>query len=92
MKLPVDYEELTPTQRREVREEYVRLQSGKCSHCGEPLFKKTTIAEDYPINRRLFPVGFFKNPVHLHHDHDTGDTIGAVHAHCNAILWQFFGE
>lgn len=31
-------------------------------------------------------------PVHLHHDHKTGLTIGAVHAKCNAVLWQYYGE
>jgi hypothetical protein len=46
------------------------------------------------INFSLFPggIGFLKYPIHLHHDHNTGMTIGAVHARCNAILWQYHGE
>jgi len=44
------------------------------------------------IDWDLFPPGFLKNPVHLHHNHDTGMTIGAVHAYCNAVLWQYYGE
>ena len=41
---------------------------------------------------RLFPESFFKYPVHLHHSHDTGKTIGAVHAYCNAVLWEYYGQ
>lgn len=93
MKLPVNYEALTPQERRGVREEYVRLQNGNCSHCGNPLNGKATDeVTGKRINTRLFPPHFFKWPVHLHHDHRTGLTIGAVHCHCNAVLWQYHGE
>ena len=81
MDLPVDYTKLTGYMRRKVREEYVRVQEGKCHYCGCPL--------DGPM---LFPFEFFKWPVHLHHHHDTGMTIGAVHAYCNAVLWEYDGE
>ena len=91
--LPVNYNELHFTERKMVREEYVAIQGGLCYHCGEPLV-------DVPpgkilsmrINKQLFPRGFFKWPVHLHHDHNTGMTIGAVHCYCNAVLWQYHGE
>lgn len=43
------------------------------------------------IDERLFPKGFFDHPVHLHHNHDTGLTIGAIHCYCNAISWQYHG-
>jgi hypothetical protein len=33
-----------------------------------------------------------EDSVHLHHSHETGMTIGAVHARCNAVLWQYHGE
>lgn len=93
MELPVDYTRLTPQERRFVRGEYVLRQEGKCSHCGQSL---TEAAADNvmgkPINTRLFPPNFFKWPVHLHHCHNTGMTIGAVHCHCNAVLWQYYGE
>ena len=44
------------------------------------------------IHEELFPKNFFDHPIHLHHDHETGMTIGAVHAQCNAVLWQYHGE
>lgn len=93
MDLPVNYDDLHYTERRKVREEYIKLQDGKCCHCGAPLNEKPekSIACK-PINKRLFPPNFFKWPVHLHHCHDTGMTIGAVHCHCNAVLWQYHGE
>lgn len=91
--LPVDYDGLTPSERREVREAYVRLQDGKCHHCGHLLAgsaSKDVMSKQ--IDAALFPSGFFDWPVHLHHDHRTGLTLGAVHSHCNAVLWQYYGE
>ena len=93
MKLPVNYEDLHWTKRREVREEYVKVQDGKCCHCDEPLDgKPINSVMQASINRNVFPPTFFKYPVHLHHDHDTGMTIGAIHNRCNAYLWQYHGE
>jgi hypothetical protein len=92
MELPVDYEELTWQERREVRQQYVREPQGLCWHC------KETLSKDAPekirsmrINWDLFPPQFLKYPIHLQHDHDTGLTEGAVHAYCNAVLWQYHG-
>ena len=53
--------------------------------------KSKEIAEKH-VTHYLFPDGFFKHPVHLQHDHDTGLTEGAVHAYCNAVLWEYFGR
>lgn len=93
MELPVNYETLTPQERRQVREEYIRRQSGKCAHCSEPLTEQASDeVMSKKINMRLFPDSFFKWPVHLHHCHETGMTIGAVHCHCNAVLWQYYGK
>lgn len=93
LQLPVNYNNLTQPQRRTVREEYVRIQDGKCSHCGELLTgKASSEVMGKTINRTLFPEGFFRWPVHLHHDHSTHMTIGAVHNYCNAVLWQYYGE
>jgi len=93
MKLPINYENLHYTERRAVREEYVKQQDGKCSHCGEPLnCKPAGNIVNKHVDKKLFPTGFFKWPVHLHHSHNTGMTIGAVHNHCNAVLWQYHGE
>lgn len=91
--LPANYNMLTTWQRRKVREQYIEKQNGNCSYCGESL---NGAAHDdvmsKPLNKRLFPESFFKYPVHLHHDHNSGMTIGAVHCHCNAVLWQYHGE
>lgn len=93
MKLPVNYNNIHWTERKKVREEYVRLQKGLCSHCGMPLSgKPLRDIRELPVDKGLFPPNFFKWPVHLHHNHDTGMTIGAVHARCNAVLWQYHGE
>jgi hypothetical protein len=93
IKLPVDYTVLHWTDRKIIREEYVRIQNGLCSHCGMPLTDKPPKnILNMKINRSLFPPNFFKYNVHLHHCHKTGMTIGAVHAYCNAVLWQHFDE
>ena len=93
MKLPVNYDELHHKERRIVREEYVEQQDGRCCHCGEPLNGNPADAvANKQVDRTLFPPGFFRWPVHLHHDHNTGMTIGAVHNQCNAVLWQYYDE
>jgi hypothetical protein len=93
MILPVNYNNLAPTERRAIREEYVRRQKGLCSHCGNPLTgKPSDEVEIILVDETLFPSSFFKWPVHLHHSHETGMTLGAVHCRCNAVLWQYHGE
>lgn len=93
MKLPTQYNLLSPGKRRLAREQYVRQQKGKCSHCGEPLSRPpSNEVEVKDINLSIFPPGFLNWPVHLHHDHETGLTVGAVHAKCNAVLWQYEGK
>jgi hypothetical protein len=90
MKLPVLYDSLSPAERRSVRREYARLQKGNCHHCGQPLSGSASAAVmRKSINLSLFPPGFLDWPVHLHHCRKTGLTIGAVHCHCNAVLWQY---
>jgi len=93
MELPVKYEKISFQERRLVREEYIRLQDGLCHYCKAPLSGQPTkdvLAKH--IVKTIFPYSFFKWPVHLHHDHKTGMTIGAVHNYCNAVLWQYHGE
>lgn len=90
--LPVNYTELPWTERREVREQYVKEQRGKCHYCGGSLYEpapKQIIEKK--INWKLFPENFLKYPIHLHHNHDTGMTEGAVHNYCNAVMWQYEG-
>jgi hypothetical protein len=93
MKLPVNYEKLSAEERRQVREEYIALQKGRCLFCNEKLLDDPVeYVQNALIDESLFPKGFFQNKEHLHHDHDTGMTIGTVHARCKAYLWQFLGE
>ena len=93
LSLPAKYSELTPTQRRKVREKYVENQGGKCYWCHSSLFHP---APDFITEKRihwdLFPPNFLKYPIHLQHDHDTDLTEGAVHAYCNAVMWQYYGR
>lgn len=93
MSLPVLYAGLSDVERIRVRLEYVRKQQGKCFHCGGSLRRiPPKEVRVLPIDKKLFPPGFFYSPVHLHHSHVTGMTIGAVHSYCNAVLWQHKGE
>jgi hypothetical protein len=93
LNLPIKYDDATFKQRRLAREQYTNEQDGLCWACGQPLNKSPTgDITKLPINESLFPIGFFRWSVHLHHDHNTGMTIGAVHSLCNAILYQYKGE
>lgn len=91
--LPVRYDGLSPRERKRVREAYEVKQKFRCAHCKELLNgpPPESVAR-LPIMSKLFPRGFFDHPVHLHHDHSTGLTIGAVHCKCNAVLWQYGGK
>ena len=91
--LPINYDEASWPLRKKARIQYVKEQKNKCHHCGRPLTCQPDkkIMKIY-INTLLFPDGFFNNSIHLHHDHKTGLSIGAVHARCNAYLWQYEGE
>lgn len=91
--VPAHYSKLGSARRAAVRERYVELQGGLCYHCKAPLSGPCSleVASQF-VDVSRFPPGFFTRPVHLHHDHDTDLTIGAVHAHCNAVLWQYHGE
>jgi hypothetical protein len=92
-KLPVNYSKLHWKQIASVRKQYITEQRGKCHHCGGDLkLPPPQCIQNYKINWSLFPDKFLKYPVHLHHSHTTGMTIGAVHSLCNAVLWQYHGE
>ena len=93
MELPVLYHSLKPYQRAKVREEYISRQKGLCWCCKHPLKEEPPqTIKNYPINKKLFPEHFFNYPIHLQHDHVNGLTEGAVHAYCNAVLWQYLGR
>ena len=92
-KLPVNYTKLEIYERKLVREQYIEEQHWKCYFCKQSLFesppKKIT---DKKINWKLFPENFLKYPVHLQHNHTTWMTEWAVHAYCNAVMWQYHGK
>jgi hypothetical protein len=91
--LPVDYNELEPHQKRAVRLQYIQEQQNLCQYCEMPLNESPiNYVESAAISWDLFPKNFREHPIHLHHDHGTGMTIGAVHMKCNAYLWQYKGE
>ncbi len=91
--LPAMYSKIGTAKRAAVREQYIELQDGLCYHCHAPLDGPCSVevAQQF-VDERRFPPYFFTRPIHLHHDHDTDLTIGAVHAHCNAVLFQYHGE
>lgn len=91
--LPTQYDKLSWQEKREVREEYIKSQDGLCMHCKVSL--KSAPPKNITgkkINWKLFPPNFLKYPVHLQHDHISGMTEGAVHAYCNAVLWQYHNK
>jgi len=91
--VPKNYNALNYRERREMREAYIKAQKGMCMYCGEPLSSPPPqrIANK-PINWDAFPANFLMHPVHLQHNHATGMTEGAVHAYCNAVMWQYEGR
>lgn len=93
IKLPINYDKSHWSLRKVARDQYIKEQGGKCYHCGAPLdAEPTEEITSKKINMGLFPHNFFKYPIHLHHCHKSGMTIGAVHSKCNAVLWQYHGE
>lgn len=91
--LPVKYSNLTPRERIEVRLEYITRQKGRCYYCNRYLVDEPPLEiRKKKIHKELFPTNFFKYLIHLHHNHDTDLTIGAVHCYCNAVLWEHEGE
>lgn len=91
--VPQDYRKMTQPERRALRMRYADAQGGLCHHCAAPLTgEPRDDVRKARIRWSLFPPNFTKYPVHLHHSHRTGRTIGAVHALCNAYLWQYHDE
>lgn len=91
--LPVYYSKAGASERRTIREQYVKEQDGMCYWCKQPLDEKPPKeVTSKKINLKLFPPGFLRHPVHLQHDHSSDLTEGAVHAYCNAVMWQYYGR
>lgn len=93
MKKPIKYSLASNYKRAQCKEEYIKEQGGKCWYCDKDLAgEPAKHIQDKAISLWMFSKGFFENPIHLHHDHTTDLTIGAVHARCNAVLWEHFGQ
>lgn len=87
---PHQYSKLTPQQRKQVRELYLKEQNYKCLFCNNPLFEQPPEEiTSKPLDLTLFPPNFLKHPIHLQHNHDTDMTEGEVHAYCNGYMWQY---
>lgn len=93
VKLPVLYDRLSISKKHLVKEAYIEEQGGLCYYCRAPLDgEPDPDTLRFPLSKGAFPPNFFKYPVHLHHCHKTGLTLGVVHAYCNGVLWQYHGE
>lgn len=91
--LPLVYDNIPYDLRYKVREIYHKLQKGNCYYCNRPLSgSPPRWVTDKRIDWSLFPTNFRNSPVHLHHSHTSGLTIGVVHSYCNAVLWQYENE
>lgn len=91
--LPVQYDNLSVKERREVREQYMKKQHNKCIFCNNTFNEgPSSDALSLKLDLSLFPQGFLKYPVHLQHNHYTGLTEGAAHAYCNGLMWQYEGR
>lgn len=91
--LPQHYGVLSHQDKKVVRLQYCKEQDGKCYHCGEHLDGPPSMeARRKKIHPELYPENFFDHPIHLHHNHNTDLTIGAVHCVCNAVLWEHHNE
>jgi len=92
-KLPVNYNDLAAFERRLVRAQYTLQQNNLCAYCKVSLaLGPPKSVTDKPINWDLFPPNFLRYPIHLQHNHTTEMTEGAVHAYCNAVMWQYEGK
>jgi len=90
IELRAKYSKLTNKERKWVRLLYIEIQDGLCWYCKEPLkVPPPQWILDKPVRPYLYPRGFFDNPIHLQHDHNTDWTEGAVHGYCNAVLWEY---
>jgi hypothetical protein len=91
--LRCQYHELNQFQRKTLRQKYIKAQNHLCMHCYTSLYEQPPqYIREYELDMKLFPPNMLKYPIHLQHDHGTGFTEGAIHAKCNAVLWQTKGK
>ena len=93
---PQRYRDLNSNQRRKLRDQYVERFGGRCLYCDGQLddkphkFVRESANDIEWDNLPGGKEGFLSNPVHLHHDQETGLTLAPVHALCNAHSWHFY--
>ena len=87
LELPTKYSSLSGERLSAVKEAYICLQRERCWLCGNNLYELSKYLVDNP---KLMPLCgnelAERYPLHLHHDHDTGLTLGVTHAECNIII------
>lgn len=87
---PRKYSKLSWQERKRLRNEYVKAQNRLCYYCNSSLDEPPPDGiTNKPIDITLYPQGFLDSPIHLQHCHVTDRTEGAVHAYCNAILFEY---
>lgn len=93
IELPVVYDEIPSRERYIIRSMYIQEQNWNCYYCKKSLLKPAAKwVLQRKISPKIFPKNFFDSKIHLHHSHDTGMTLGAVHSYCNAVLWELEGK
>lgn len=85
----VNYDTLSFPEKAALRDKYIKFQKGRCWYCKGKLSEAPINLKGKKLNLSLFPTDFLKYPIHLHHDHTTGLTVGATHSLCNGILAQY---
>lgn len=91
--LPTIYSDLTYKEKIYVRSLYSEQQEGKCMFCLNELTDEPSVnSSNKTITPSLYPSNFFHYKIHLQHCHKTGLTEGVVHAHCNAVLWEYYNK
>jgi hypothetical protein len=92
---PQKYDDLNSEEKRKLREQYIEWFNGRCLYCEEMLedephkFVRQSADDIEWDDLHGGKEGFLSNPVHLHHDHETGLTLAPLHALCNAHSWHF---
>jgi hypothetical protein len=84
--LPTKYSSLSGERKSAVISAYICLQRERCWLCGDSLYELPTFIVENP---KLMALSYNElaeeHPHHLHHDHDTGLTLGVTHAECNIM-------
>lgn len=86
LELPTKYSSLTGERKSAVKEAYICLQRDRCWLCGDDLYDPPKFLVENPNYMPLCGNQLAEHsPLHLHHDHKTGLTLGVTHAECNIL-------